>query len=186
MTVRLVNPIDQGTAETPVSRAPQTIVSVVGHQSDTTETPVQDSVSAVDCISVFHASFSGTQVLELWPILFGVVNVSEAFGCCASSDDGGTPSKPSQMSLDKRSSSCRNHSSEVVTAVFSRMCPEAPSTSDSVDLAKPDGPNGAVGDPGRRGHQNYPHRWRRGGIRNGRRGAVSCRHELGFARLLGI
>ena len=44
------------------SREPQTIVSVVGHQSDTTETPVscvdQDSVSAADCISVFQAFFS--------------------------------------------------------------------------------------------------------------------------------
>ena len=78
MTVRLVNPIDQGIpAETPVSRVPQTFVSGIDHQSDATQTPVsrvdQDSVSAADCISVSQAGFSGKQVLELWPILFGSV-----------------------------------------------------------------------------------------------------------------
>ena len=50
MTVRLVNPVDQSiTAETPVSRVPQTIVSGVDRQSDA-ESPVLDleSVSAGD------------------------------------------------------------------------------------------------------------------------------------------
>ena len=66
-------------------------------------------------------------VRELWSILFGAVDVSEAFGCCAS-DDSGTPWQPSQASLDKRFSSCRSHSSEVATAVFSCMCPAASAT----------------------------------------------------------
>ena len=83
MTVRLVNLIDQGiTSETPVSRVPQSTVSVIDHQSDTTETPVscvdQVSVSAADCISVFPDGFSGEQVLESWPILFGPADVSRS------------------------------------------------------------------------------------------------------------
>ena len=83
MTVRLVSSVDQGSAaETPVSRAPQIIASVVDHPSDATVTRVslvdQDSVSAADCNSVSGAVFSGKQVLELWPNLFRVVDVSEA------------------------------------------------------------------------------------------------------------
>ena len=203
MAVRLVNPTDQGiTVETPVSRVPQTTVPVIGHQCDTTEKPllvwIPDSVSAADCISVFQACFSGERVLELWPTLFGSVDVSEASGCCASSDGSVTPSQPSQASLDKRSSSCRNHSSEVPTAVFSRLCPEASSTSDPVELAEPDSsPTKPFGNLGRRDCDNYPRRWRRGGIRNGdrtlgqssARGTTSRRRvddELGFARLLGM
>ena len=42
------------------------------------------------------------------------------------------------------------------TAVFSRMCPEASSTSDPVEPADPDGPNETVEDPGRRSDENYP------------------------------
>ena len=38
-----------------------------------------------------------------------------------------------------------------------------------VELAEPDGPNESFGDPCRRGHQNCPRRWKRGGIRNGHR-----------------
>ena len=96
MRVLLVNTADQGTkAETPVSRVPQTIVSGIDHRSDTTVTHVscvdQDSVSAAGCNSVFRAGFSGKQVLELWPLLIGYVDVTEAFNCCASSDDNGTP-----------------------------------------------------------------------------------------------
>ena len=72
MTVRLVSSIDQGiAAETPVYRAPPTVVSVIDNPSDATATPVscmdQDSVLATDCNSVSGAGFSGEQVLELWP-----------------------------------------------------------------------------------------------------------------------
>ena len=49
MRVRIVNPVDQCiAAQTPVSRVPQIIVSVIDHQSDTTETPV----SCVEQVSV--------------------------------------------------------------------------------------------------------------------------------------
>ena len=152
------------------SREPQTIVSVVGHQSDTTETPVscvdQDSVSAADGISVFQGFFS----LVREGVCYGQFS-SELLMTPKRSvvDDSGTPSQPSQASPDQRPSSRKNHQSEVATAVFSRICPEASSTSDPVELAEPDGPNEAVGDPGRRGHPNYPRRRRRGGIRNGHR-----------------
>ena len=171
MTVRLVNPIDRCTlAESPVLRLPPTTVSVIDHQCDGTETLVscvdQGSVSTAECISVSQASFSGKQVLELWSIFFGSVDVSEAFGSCSGS---GTPSPSTQASLDKRSSSCRNHSSEGATAVFSCMCPEPVFTSDPAEPATSDGLNETDGDPGRRGHWNYPRRSKRGAIRNSHR-----------------
>ena len=166
MTVRLVNSVDQGsTAETPVSRLPQTIVSVIDHQSDTT-------VTHVSCVDLCHRliatpcswlHFLGKQVLEPWPILFRDVDVSEAFTCCASSD--------------------------VATTVFSCICPEASSTYDPVEPAKSDSHNEALGDLGRRGHQDSLSRRKRGGIRSGHRrrrqssgrGTTSRRHVLATA-----
>ena len=67
-----------------LTRCRPSVNHCVSHQSDTTETPVScvvwDAVSAAECIFVFQAGFSGKQVLEFWPILFGAVD------CCASSD----------------------------------------------------------------------------------------------------
>ena len=57
-----------------------------------------------------------------------------------------------KASLSKRCSSCRNYSSEVATAVFSCMCPEASSTSDSLEPAESDGPNEAWRNPKRSQH----------------------------------
>ena len=138
----------------------QICLSLLEHQSDRTEAPVscvdQLSVFATVCNSVSRAVFSGERVLELWPILFGSVDVSGAFGCCTDFGDSGTIQQPSQASLVKRSNSCRNHS-----AALSCMCPEASASSDPVERAEPDDPNEAVGDPGRRSHQNYARGWRR-------------------------
>ena len=128
---------------------------------------------------------SGNQVLKPWPIPFGDVDVSEAFNCCASSDDSGTPSQQSQASLYKRSSCCSNNLSKVATTVFSYTCLEASSTYDPVQPAKSNGPNEAVGD----GHKDYSRRWRRGGIRSGHRtrrqssgrGTTSRRHVFSTA-----
>ena len=60
-------------AESLISLVPQNSVSVLEHQSDATEAPV----SCVDQ-PVF---------LIFWPILFGSVDVSEAFGCCTDSSE---------------------------------------------------------------------------------------------------
>ena len=139
-------------------------------QSDTTEISIsrvdQDSVSACDCISVSQAGFSGEQVLALWSMSLATVDVSDAVGCCSSSDDRGTPSQPTQATRYPRSSPCRNHSSEGATAEISRISPEAASICDPIGPTQPDGRNEAVGDLGRRSHQNCPRRWRRGGVRN--------------------
>ena len=53
-------------------------------------------------------------------------------------------------------------------------------SSDPVERAEPDNPSEAVGDPGRRSHQKYPRRGRRGGVRNGyrTRGQSSGRARL--------
>ena len=60
--------------------------------------------------------------------------MSETLGLCPGSDDSGTPSQPTQASFERRSTSCRNHSSEGAPAVFSCMCLGAVSTSDPVGL----------------------------------------------------
>ena len=49
------------------------------------------------------------------------------------------------------------------------MCSEASASCDPIERAEPDNPSEAVGDPDRRSHQHNPRRWRRGGVRNGRR-----------------
>ena len=81
MTVRLVNPINQALQQKRQSLVcHRPLCQFIGHHSDATETPDscvdQNSVSAADCISVFQAASSDKQVLELWPILFGAVDVS--------------------------------------------------------------------------------------------------------------
>ena len=110
--------------------------------------------------------FSGKRVLELWTILFGSVEVSEAFGCCTDSGDSGTTQQPSQASLVERSNSFWNRSSEVAAAALLCLCPETSASSHPVERAEP---SEAVTDPGRRSHQHHPRRWRRGGVRNGHR-----------------
>ena len=199
MTVRLVSSIDQGSgAETAVSRAPQTTVSVVDHPSDTTVTHVscmnQDSVSAADCNSVFGAGFSGKQVLELWPILFG---------------DVVSPKRPTVAPIRTTVARLRNHDNVVeqtfqlqeslvkrTTTVFSCTRPEAHSTCNPVEPAESDGLNETFGDPGTRGHHNYPRRRQQrrspeavtehGDSQQDvapRRGAMSCRRRgrVGFS-----
>ena len=63
-------------------------------------------------------------MLEPWPVLFGSVDVSEAFVCCSDPDDSGTIQQPSQTAPAKRSNFSGNHSSEVAAATLSCMCPE--------------------------------------------------------------
>ena len=73
---------------------------------------------------------------------------------------------PPQTSSTKRSNSCGNHSSGIAAAALSCLCLEASASSDPVERAEPDDPSEAVGDLGRRSHQNYPRRFRRQGVRN--------------------
>ena len=87
-------------------------VSSLEHQSDAPETSVScvywDSKLATVCNSLSRAGFSGKRVLELWPILFGSVDVSEAFDCCPDADDSGAIRQSSQVSSAKRFNSCGN------------------------------------------------------------------------------
>ena len=124
---------------------PQTILFVVDHQSDFTEAPVscvgQDVVSAADCNSVLQARFSGTQVLELRPFLFGSVDVSEALEFIAP--------VPTTVERQRYQHKRRLTNGPVRAAItrskvqqpYSRACvPETASASDPVGSAEPDGP----------------------------------------------
>ena len=143
-TTRLVRSIDLGSAaETPVPSC--AINHCVSYRSS--------MWIATLCLRLIATRFSGRfflgggeskQLLELWPILFENVDVSEASNCCASS---GWYQKFQQPY------SC---------ALF----PEAYSTHNPVEPAKSDGLNETVGDLGRKGHQNYPRGWKREGIQS--------------------
>ena len=116
------------------------------------------------------ASFSGKQVLETWPI--------NSHPGLLMSPKRSTVAPPTTVACHRnhhnrrsniRSSSCRNHSSKASTTVFSCTCFETCSSCEPLKPAKFVGLNETGGDPGRRGHQNYPCRWQRGGVRGGHR-----------------
>ena len=90
---------------------------------------------------------------------------NKAFGCCPDPGESGTIQQTSQASSAKRSNFFGNHLSEIAAATLSCTCPATSASPDPVEAADPDNPSEAVGDPGRRGHQNYPRRRRRGGVR---------------------
>ena len=80
-------------------------------------------------------------MLELWPVLFGSVDVSETFGSWSSTIDNSAPAQSTPASLDKRSSSYRDHSSKGATAALACMRPESAPISDPVGTAESGGPD---------------------------------------------